>query len=190
MNIYQFKGLTIEVFNDNASELNTADNGSDYLKCYFGSNGEQYPVSKHGARVYKEDQVIASCILIASGGATGIHSTSSLLSNDQLLVCCCDTVFCLRLPDLELNWQVKIDPATCFQIFQLQDDYLIHGEIEISRVDKNGNIKWHFSGADIFVSPNGSEEFKLDGNRILLNDFSGNSYILDFAGKVLWTTYK
>lgn len=168
MNIYQFKGLTIEVFNDNASELNTADSGSDYLKRYFGSNGEQYPVSKH----------------------TGIHSTSSLLSNDQLLVCCCDTVFCLRLPDLELNWQVKIDPATCFQIFQLQDDYLIHGEIEISRVDKNGNIKWHFSGADIFVSPNGSEEFKLDGNRILLNDFSGNSYILDFAGKVLWTTYK
>lgn len=185
MNTYQYNGLKVNVFDDSAFEPNSLDNSDDYSARYFGNDGELQPNSRHGIRVYSGEEVVGSCVLLASGGATTVHSHSSLLSNNRLLVCCGDTIFCLRIPDLRLDWQVKIDTAACFQVYSLDEDYLIHGEVDISRVDKDGNIKWSFSGSDIFVSPGGTNEFRLLDNVILLNDFSGNSYRLDLNGKVL-----
>jgi len=89
------------------------------------------------------------------------------------------------LPDLNLLWQTHADTATCLQVFKFENDYLVHGELEISRIDKNGNIKWQFSGADIFVSFEGAEEFILNPDHILLKDFSGRQYKIDFDGQEL-----
>ena len=58
---------------------------------------------------------------------------------------------------MNLKWNTQADEVTCFQIYVLQEDYIIHGELEISRIDKNGNIKWQYSGADIFVTSDGEE---------------------------------
>lgn len=44
--------------------------------------------------------------------------------------------------------------------------------------------------ADIFVSIEGEEEFKLQEDYFLLTDFGKTKYKLDFAGKVTWDTYK
>jgi hypothetical protein len=96
----------------------------------------------------------------------------------------------LSLPDLQLNWSTILDTATCFQIFKLDDDYLVHGEIEISRIDQKEAIKWKFGGADIFVSIDGEEEFKLGEDHILLTDFSKSKYKIDFDGNLLWDNYQ
>jgi len=181
MNIYQYKDFKIEVYND-PPDFNTADNEKGCLKHYALDNEDTAPVSKHGIKVYEEQAVTNSCILIAGGGSTCVHRTSSLLSNDQLLVCCGDTIFCLQLPTLELNWRVKADMLTCFQIYPLEDDFLVHGETEITRVDGAGKTKWCFSGADIFVSNSDTDSFQLLGNSIQLTDFNGRGYKLDFDG--------
>ena len=79
---------------------------------------------------------------------------------------------------------------TCFQIFKRQDDYIIHGELQVVRLDKDGNIKWRFGGTDIFVSIDNDEEFKIESDGILLTDFSKTKYKIDFDGKLIWDRYK
>jgi hypothetical protein len=190
MNRHQYKHLTIEVLDEPTFKFGSTDNIFSYSKHYFGDGASEYPTSKHGIKIYQDDQIIESCIIIGSGGATGIHKNASLLDNDQLLVCCCNTIFCLTLPDLELKWKTQADQATCFQIFRQQDDYIIHGELQVAKLDKYGNIKWEFGGADIFVSIDNEEEFKIENDGILLTDFAKTKYKIDFGGKLIWDTYK
>lgn len=190
LNRHQYKDLTIEVLDEPTYKYGSADNNFNYAKTYFGNNAEQYPTSKHGIKVYRADQIIDSCVIIASGGATGVHQNSSLADNDRIVVCCCDTVFCLTLPDLDLKWKTQADPATCFEMYKLQDDYIVHGEMEISRLDKDGNIKWQMGGSDIFISFDNDEAFKLNADHIALTDFYNIKYKIDFDGKVIWSSHK
>ena len=190
MNRYKYKDLTIEVLDEPTYKFGSMDNNFNYDKCFFSDGGEEYPTSKHGIRIYQDDQMINSCILIGSGGATGIFQESSLIDKNQLLICCCDTVFCLNLPNLNLKWKTQSDPVTCFKIFKQQDDYIIHGELCVTKLDKDGNKQWKFGGADIFVSIDNEEEFKLESDGILLTDFAKTKYKIDFEGKLLWDTYK
>ncbi len=190
MNNYQYKNLTVEVINEPTYKFGSSDNHFNYSKHYFGDGAIEYPTSKHGIKIYQDDKIIDSCIIIGSGGATGIHQNSSLLDNNQLLLCCCDTIFCLTLPDLDLKWKTQADQATCFQIFQQQDNYIIHGELQVTKLDKEGNKKWEFGGADIFVNTDNEEEFKIETDGILLTDFVNTKYKIDFDGKLLWDTYK
>jgi hypothetical protein len=190
MNRHQYNDLTIVVLDEPTFKLGSADNNFSYSKQYFGENATEYPTSKHGIKIYQDDRIVDSCIIIGSGGATGIHKNSSLLDKDQLLVCCCDTVFCLTLPAFELKWKTQADLATCFQIFGQQDDYIIHGELQITKLDKDGNKIWEFGGSDIFVSTENEEEFKIENDGILLTDFVKTKYKIDFDGKLIWETYK
>ena len=190
MNRHQYKDLTIEVLDEPTYKFGSADNNFNYSKTYFGDNAEQYPTSKHGIKIYRDDQILDSCIIIGSGGATGVHQNSSLVDNDRLVICCCDTVFSLTLPNLELKWKTQADQATCFQIFKQQDDFIVHGELQITKLDKDGIKKWEFGGADIFVSIDNEEEFKIERDGILLTDFAKTKYKIDFDGKLLWDTYK
>lgn len=190
MNKHQYKDLIIEVLGEPTYKLGSADNNFIYSKTYLGDNAEKFPASKHGIKIYRNDQMIDSCMVVASGGSTGVHPNSSFLDSDRLLVCCGDTVFSLTVPDLELMWRTEADPATCFQIFKQQDDYILHGELQVTRLDKDGNKKWEFGGADIFVSIDNEEAFKIESDGILLTDFAKTKYKIDFDGKLLWDTYK
>jgi hypothetical protein len=190
MNSHQYKNLTIEVLDEPTYKPGAANNNFIYSKHYFGDGGQDYPVSKHGIKILQDNRVLESCIIIGSGGATGIHKNSTILDNDNLVVCCCNTVFCLILPTLDLKWKTQADQATCFQIFKQQDGYVIHGELLVSKLDKDGNKNWKFGGADIFVSLDGEEEIKFESDGILLTDFAKTKYKIDFDGKLLWDTYK
>lgn len=185
MNQYKYKGFLIDIINEPTYKYGSADNTFNYSTHFFADGAEEYPTSKHGIKIWKDEELIDNCILIGSGGATGIQSSSSLIDDNRLLICCCDTVFSLTVPDLVLNWQVQADQATCFQIFKLEDDYLVHGELETTRIDKEGLIKWKFGGADIFVSMEGEEEFILGKDHIVLTDFCKTKYKIDFNGKLI-----
>jgi len=190
MNRYQFKNSIIEVLDEPTYKFDSPDNNFPYSKHYFGEGATVYPTSKHGVKIFQEDQVVNCCVIIGSGGATGIQKNSSLLDNDQLLLCCCDTVYCLTLPDLVLKWKTKADQATCFQIFKLQDFYITHGELQVAKLDKDGNKKWEFGGTDIFISIDNDEEIIFENDGIVLTDFGKTKYKIDFEGKLIWDTSK
>ncbi|WP_350095671.1 hypothetical protein [Imperialibacter sp.] len=57
--------------------------------------------------------------------------------------------------------------------------------MEISRIDLNGNVKWSFSGKDIFVSGDGTDAVNVRGGKIEVTDWQGTSYVLNEAGQIL-----
>jgi len=90
--------------------------------------------------------------MLGANGATAIHETSFLIDNDTFLICCADSIFCLTLPELNLVWCTMADMATCLEIFKYQDTYIVHGELEISCIGKNGIVIWSFSGTYFYYS--------------------------------------
>ena len=185
MRIIEFKEYKIEILDEPTYKHNSTDNNFNYTNIYFGENAEDYPTSKHGIKIYENEILISNCIIIGSGGATTIHDNSFIIDGENLIICCSDSVFSIQLIDLKLNWFNKFDTATCFQIFQIQKEYIIHGELEITMIDKNGNMKWNFGGEDIFVSIDNVKEFKITENAILLTDFANTHYKLDFNGNLI-----
>jgi hypothetical protein len=121
--------------------------------------------------------------VIGSGGATGVHEHSWILQDDHLVICCCNEIFCLSIPDLDLKWRTNCDPATCFGIYKLEDEYIVHGEITITRLDRSGNIRWTFGGSDIFVSLDNDDAFRLYDDHIALTDFYKTKYKVGFDGR-------
>ena len=184
--IIKYKNSVIEITNE--SDLGSAEFGQKYNKQYpadLGHKLEYQPSSKHGIRITENGIEKCSALLLESGGATGISENSFLIKNDQIYICCSDQIYSLNLTDLSANWRNQYDVATCFGIYEFDEDFIVHGEIQVSRIDKNGETKWNFSARDIFVNPDGKTEFKIIENRIELIDREGYKYELNADGKLL-----
>ena len=182
--ISKYKDFIVEIIDDLNYTLKSRDNASNYDKVYSDAGGFQ-PTSKHGIRLHRNGSEYASAIICEAGSATGIHKDSFVIHEDHLLICCSDKVYSLQLPDLTLNWSNRFDMATCFAIHRFRNDFIVHGEVEVKRIDVNGNIKWNFSAKDIFVVPDGADALKIDADKIELTDWAGNKYLLDEKGRVI-----
>ena len=179
-----FHDYLIEVLDEPGFRLDSTDNLFVYDNIYFDDKAYK-PTSKHGIKVSKDGQAITSALICETGGATGIHDNSFIIRGDNLLLCCCDTVYSFILPGLTLNWKKKLDAATCFSIYSFRDDFIVHGEMEVKRVDLNGNVKWSFGGKDIFVTHDGTASIVLTGDKIKLLDWGRNNYTLDENGVLI-----
>ena len=181
-----YKDYTIDIIDDVNYTLNSVDNVVSYDVEYFDgmlNSDRVYPTSKHGIRVIKDGEELASAIICEIGGTTTIHNNSVIVSNDSILICCSDKVYSLSIPNLELNWKKRFDLATCFGIHPFLSDFIIHGELQIIRIDKEGNEKWNFGARDIFVTPDGKESIELLTNKIKLRDWEGYEYLLNEDGQ-------
>jgi len=135
--------------------------------------------------LYKAEEEIKS-IVLTGGSVSSLWEKSALLDGDRLLITCGNEVFCLLLPSLELLWHTQVDMATCFQIVAYQEDYITHGEVEISRLNRQGEILWQFNGKDIFVSPSErTPAFNMTPQGIDLVDFNYEEYHIDYEGKLI-----
>jgi hypothetical protein len=136
--------------------------------------------------LYKTEEEIKSIVLTGGGSVSSLWEKSALLDGDRLLITCGNEVYCLLLPTIKVCWHTQVDMATCFEIVPYQDDYITHGEVEISRLNRQGEILWQFSGKDIFVSPTERiPSFTLTSKGIELIDFNYESYLIDYQGKII-----
>jgi hypothetical protein len=184
----RYKDYSIDIINESNYTLNSADNLVSYDIEYFDgmtNTDRVYPTSKHGIRVTKEGDELASAIICEIGTATAVHDNSVIIAGDSILICCSDKAYSLSIPDLQLNWKKRFDPATCFAIHPFMGDFVIHGELQITRIDKDGNEKWNFTARDIWVTPDGKESIELKDNKIKLKDWQGYEYELDPDGREL-----
>ncbi len=182
----KYQNLEIEVINEDNFDLNSVDNKLNYGKIYpTDSELEFNPTTKHGIRISKNGIEKQSALILGFSGATGIYKNSYLIKNGILLICCSNEVYSLNLADLSLNWKSEFDIATCFGIYEFNEDFITHGELQVNRIDQNGNIKWTFGARDIFVNPDGKTEFKINGNKIELIDWQGYKYELNANGELL-----
>ena len=176
---YQIEIKAIEDKNDNTF----------FERRYFAAETEEertFHTPQVAVYLYQSEEKIISVLLEGEGCACEIGKENVLLDDDRLLVASGNIVFCVLLPSLELLWHTQVDMATCFEIAPYQDDYITHGEVEISRLNKQGEILWQFSGKDIFVSPiERTPSFTLTPKGIELVDFNYESYLIDYDGKLL-----
>ena len=108
-----------------------------------------------------------------------------IAEGDSLYISCGDTIYSFQLPTLKLNWTYCPDQFEMYEMYKLENDLLIRGELAIHRIDKNGNSIWRFGGRDIFVSMEGEEEVKVFDDYIILTDFNGDKYKIDYNGKTI-----
>ncbi len=181
--IIELKKYRIELFKDETYTENSGDNIVSCEKVY--SMGCGYNSTKIGIRIYENDEIIKSALISSCGGATNIHKNSQIIENDRIIVCCSDSVFCLSIPNLDLIWKTQADSCTCFEIFKFKESYIIHGEIEISRLNLNGEIMWQESGVDIFTTEEGINDFEITESYIKAIDWGNRIYKFDFNGMLI-----
>jgi hypothetical protein len=160
------------------------DSLSGYDALYFNDDGYK-PNSMQAIHLHSDGVLLKSILLGADGGGTGVYANTALLDNDRVVTCCADTVFCLTVTGLDLLWKRKSDIATCFAVYQYQQDYIVHGELEISRLDREGNIIWQVGGADAFVTLEGNSNIILYEDSIVAMDFEYSKYVFDYNGNTL-----
>lgn len=110
----------------------------------------------------------------------------AVLDDEILTILQNNTITQLHIIDGSVLLFKKID---CFGlnygIYKLKHGYIIHGEIEIIMLDFEFNVKWKFSGKDIFASVSRKTTFQLCEKTIKLYDFEDNFYEIDFEGKLI-----
>lgn len=172
----------IAIYRDETFAKGSVDNLHKYDIEHFDKSEYVFP-TMFGIKVFKNGHFWTSAIIGSIGGGTGIHKTSIIYEDTRLIICCSDSIFCLSLPELKLLWRTKADQATCFEIYKYKDSYIVHGELEISRLDKDGIIDWQQSGADIFTTIDGGQGFELTDKFIIATDFENRVYKFDYNGK-------
>lgn len=182
--IKESKKHTIELTVDPTYAPNSSDNVNNYDHVHFKPS--EFRLSTMiGLKVFEDDVLVNSAIIGSDGGATGIHEHSQIIEKDRIVVCCSDTVFCLSIPELKLIWRTQVDQATCFGVFKYNDTYIVHGELEISRIGRNGEVLWQQSGADIFVTQSSTNGFEITKEYIKATDWENRVYKFDFDGNVI-----
>jgi len=163
MQLYKkYKEFDIIISNDQLYSLSSSDNTTQYNLVYVNDEDYIYSnLSKLGIQLKKEVIIQQSAIILSSGGGTAVHETCCVADNDRLVICCGNSVFCLALPSLSFQWQTKADDSACFEIVKHTDGYIMHGELEITRLNNTGEIVWSISGPDIFTTLDGKDTFKV-----------------------------
>lgn len=179
-----FGQYNIDISSDPTYSEGSTDNLTQYDFVYFDKSKHDFP-SVYGIKVSEDNRLLKSAAIGSLGGGTAVHTNSIIIEDNRIIICCADSLFCLSIPDLGLIWQTKADSATCFEIFKIHDNYIIHGELEITKLDKDGNIIWQNSGADIFTTLDGKDNFIITEKYILATDWGNRKYKFDFDGKTV-----
>lgn len=145
----------IAIDNDPNHMIGSADNLHTYEREYAIDHAcGDYITSRHSVRVTENESVVSSCIILAGGGASGVHAHSAIIHNESCIVAVGPFMVALDIPTLELQWATEADTATCFGVYYSEKHqcFISHGELEIARVSLNGAVIWHTGGADIFTN--------------------------------------
>ncbi|MGL1889946.1 MAG: hypothetical protein OCD76_25765 [Reichenbachiella sp.] len=179
--ILESENCKVELTRDETFKVGSADNSFNYEHIYFEESDFNFP-TKIGVHTYKNEELVSSAIIGSIGGGTGIHENSQIIEDDRIIVCCSDSIFCLSIPKLDLIWKTQADQASCFEIFKFEDSYIVHGELDITRINSKGEVLWSKSGADIFTTEGGEDDFEITESYIRATDWGNRIYKFDFNG--------
>jgi|TARA_R100000541_G_C1862742_1_gene79517 hypothetical protein len=179
---FEFGKYKLIINNETNYDSNSLELFADYDKNFL-TESEYLLSTIFGLKIFEKETQISSAIIGSEGGASGLSENSQIIETDRILICCSDSVYCLNLPSLDLNWKIKPDEITSFRIFKIDGGYIIHGEIQITRININGEILWKQGGADIFVNPDGEDELEITEEYIKAVDWENRVYKWDLNGK-------
>ena len=171
----------IEIYSDETYENGSVENLNKYDLKYL-EDENKYNSTFVGIKIYENEVIKKSAIIGSEGENSGISESSKIIEENRILICCADKIFCLSFPELQLMWKTKTDEISCFEIFKKDNFYIVHGELEISKLNENGKILWQKGGADIFTTISGENVFELTEKYIIAKDWENRIYKFDYNG--------
>lgn len=155
-----FKNFEIELKDDASYRIKPASNP---IYRYEFSNGEiiknlAFTINKRAVivRDAKDKHEISSAILCENGGKAELTQDSFKLAEDRLWICVGDKMYCLSMPSLEVIWFNNVDFGTIHSVNFFAEDLIIHGNMGLARIGKDGEIKWKFNeGNGVFIPGEG-----------------------------------
>jgi hypothetical protein len=150
--LFKAREYDLELVDEPIYTPGSADNVRSYAHEYDFTDAPYRPSSRHGLVLRQGGVVRQSCILLAAGGASGVHEHSIAIVGETCFVAVGDTIYSLALPSFDLLWHRQVDHATCLGVYFSANHHCLisHGELEIARVSLSGEVVWSSGGADIF----------------------------------------
>lgn len=170
-----FQNYEVSVRDEPTYSRNSTDNPRSYKYEYCRSEKYEH-ISAHGITIGDIDSPDSSAIILGVGGATGVNENSLGHTGETLFVAAGDAVFALDLPSLEIKWCKKVDFATCFGVYWVQEKscLITWGELNVSCFCEDGKEIWSTSGPDIFT-----EAFDIKGDYIKVTDFNNDIFLIN-----------
>ncbi|MBI1185464.1 hypothetical protein GC194_14430 [bacterium] len=169
------------------SKTKTIETKEGYFEIELSEKGEWDSKLKIDLRDEKTNR---TCIVTGIQGSTYLQKSNAdengqsvKIDSDNLIMSLGLNFVSIDLNELKLNWKIEPDMAEVFEFYDLENDYLLRGEVGIHRIDKSGRVKWTFSATDIWVNMEGRPEVEITENSIKFLDFNSNEYEIDFDGK-------
>jgi hypothetical protein len=157
---------------------------------------QNYTYSNTLKIVYKSQNIKKECLLKGIDGGSYLHISTEeengstvKLFNNILYLSIGYNFFAFDLIEQNIKWQIHSENGEYFEFYNLEQDFLIRGELEIERINKNGERLWNYGGRDIWVNIEEGNEVKINEKEIELKDFEGSKYYIDFNGKTLRTEF-
>ena len=107
------------------------------------------------------------------------------LAGEQLFMLLNDVMILFDPADLKITKQKELGliMGTMIAVYSYKDDFIVHYEMDIMRIDHELNVKWDFGGSDIFVRWQSNDPaFVMKEDRICLYDFNEHYYEIDYDG--------
>lgn len=181
-----YKNFVIEFWEDNTYSRNSTDDLDKYEYVYC-NNIDNECTHNIAIKIKDNEHLIGKAIVCVPGPFAGIHNDSIYIEHSMLWILAGKWMYCLQVPTFRLIWFKELDCVANFSLYRLEDDFLVHGELEVIRITTKGFIKWRFGGRDIWVNLLGRKEVTIGQNMIHLVDFENNEYTIDFEGKEIYS---
>lgn len=171
---FDYKNFKINIVDESETySFESRDNSRKYDYEYILDEGGY---SVHGINCKSDDGKSSSCVISAPGGLSGVHDNTATIEKDVLYIAVGNSICAVTLPTLQKKWHQEVDDATCFGVYYVPEDnsLISHGELDITKLDTDGEIQWSSGGKDIF-----SEGFEIDYPYIYTTDFNKEIYEID-----------
>lgn len=184
----ELKDFEIELKDDPSYRIKPASNpiyGYEYSQGAIIKN-LVFTINKRAiiVRDIASKQEVSSAILCENGGKAALTQDCFKLAEDKLWICVGDKMYCLAIPSLEVNWFRNVDFGTIHSINFFGGDLIIHGNMGLVRIGKEGEVIWKFSeGNGVFIP--GEERLKIFEKYIELIDGNDQKYTVNEDGKAL-----
>lgn len=118
------------------------------------------------------------------GSMYGAVQDIAILEKSDLIILMNTTLTCIDCQNLSLKFHKAIaDGGIYYSIYKYDNGFVVFGELDIIKLSYAFDKEWSFSGADIFVTQDGSSPFSIENDIIHLSDWNGRHYLVDGFGK-------
>jgi hypothetical protein len=181
--------VKITIKQDKTYTIDSVDNKSyDILMNPFKYTRNDYTKAME---IVIQNEIFEEMRIALIGSLYGHESNCAVLKGRELVVLIDKDIFIININEYKLVKYKKIDCfGDNFAIYLVNNGYIIHGEMEVFKLDYELDKVWEFSGADIFVTQDDKLPFLIDGDRIKIYDWNGTYYEIDLNGKLIYDTYK